>query len=158
QKSDLWAPAMGKESGVFREPGPIHPIEDEVAELRHRRVAKKLAAGQDSAQENCRIDRRHFGVEHAFAGFRIGKGVKESAMVGELLPQKAEGHENPLQNCGRRNEPTLRANAESCQSEARRCNRGGVTLPIDVNVAPIFNHPSSGTALIPKKLESCTLD
>ena len=49
-----------------------------------------LAAGEDAAKQNRRVDRRNFRIPEPLARVDIGPVVEETAMVRQFLPQKAK--------------------------------------------------------------------
>src|SRR5260370_18345560 len=120
-------------------------------------MMEMLAAGKNPTEENCRIRRRHLGVEHALAGFGVGEVVENPAMVGELLPQKAEGGEDTLERSTGRDESPLVSNADSGKTEARRGNAGRNVPSLVVNVAAVLDHPGFWAGLLPEEKETCVL-
>src|ERR1039458_7319459 len=120
-------------------------------------MTEVLAAGKNSAQENSRIHRRHFRVEHAFSGFRVSEVVEKTAMVGHVFPEKTEGNDDALQCVGGGNEAPLLSYAESGKTEARRGNAGRNSWIVVVNVTAVLDHASFRVALFPEKKTSCNL-
>ena len=81
---------MGQQRGVFREPGPVHAVEDCMCEFDDVAILKVLAAGKDAAEQDRGIDGRDFGVPDSFAGIDVGEVIEESAMRRQLPPKKYE--------------------------------------------------------------------
>ena len=116
-----------------------------------------LAAGKNPTEENRRIHRRHLGVEHALPCFGVGEVVEKPAMVGQFLPQKAQGGEDTLQRSTGRDESPLVSNADSGKTEARRGNAGCNVPSLVVNVATVLDHPRFRAGLLPEEKKTCVL-
>src|ERR1700679_3025295 len=97
QEADFSGPAMRQQRSVFREPGPIDAAEETGCKFYYFRMAKVLAAGKDSAQQNGRVNGRNFGIPNSFPGVEVSKVVEESAMIRQLLPKEAKRGENAFQ-------------------------------------------------------------
>src|SRR5260370_41791357 len=87
-----------------------------------------LAASKNPAQQNSCIHRRHFGVEHALSGFGVGEMVEKSAVIGQFLPQKAQGGEDALQRIGGGDEVSLGSKAKSSKSQCGGSKGGARSL------------------------------
>src|ERR1017187_8825047 len=114
-------------------------------------MMKVLAAHENSAEQNRRIHRGHFGVEHALPGFGVGEVVEKPAVIGQLFPQKAQGGDDSLHRSAGGDEAPMFTNAESGKTEPRRSNAGGNVLIVVVNVTAVLHHPGFRAALLPEK-------
>ena len=89
-----------------------------------------LAAGKDSAQQNGSVDGGNFGIPNSFSSINVGKVVKKSAVVRQLLPQKPEGDKHAFQGIAARNQAALLSDAKSGQTKTGGGNAGYDSLII----------------------------
>ena len=123
---------MGKKAGVFRKPGPIDAIEDGMREFIDVFVLKVLSAGQDSAEQNRRVNGRDLGVPHSLASVEVGKVKKESAVRRQLVPQVRQGLHNAQSRFSMADKAALITDADGRKSKTRRCNTGSETGVFDM--------------------------
>ena len=90
-----------------------------------RLVVKMLAAGENAAEQYRGIDRRNLRVPHPFAGVDVGKVKEESAMCGQLVPQKRQALDYPQARLGMADEAALLSDANGRQAETGGCDTGG---------------------------------
>src|SRR5579872_2954692 len=120
-------------------------------------MLKVLPAGKNSAKQDCRIDRRYFGVPQPFASGQAGEVIEKSPMRGQLFPQKAQAVYNALARFCERNIPALFADAERGQSESSGCDTPHYIVIIRSDVASISHHPGLRIGLFPEIQEICLL-
>src|SRR5580704_9926136 len=103
---------MRQQRGVFRKPGPVHAIEDEIGQLSDSGMSEMLAAGEDSAEQDRGIDRRHLGIPNSFSRVDVREVIEETAMLRQFSPQKAKGGNRSFNRRIPGNETPLLSNAQ----------------------------------------------
>src|SRR5580700_8754715 len=98
-----------------------------------------LAAGQYSAKQDRRIDRRYLRVPHPLPGVDICEVIKESPMCGQLMPKKRQGLHDPRARCRLGDEATLLRNADCGQAKPRGSNTGSHAFVFYANVATVLD-------------------
>ena len=113
-----------------------------------------LTAGEDATKEDCRIHRRDFRVPNAFAGIDVGPVVKESSMVGKLLPERAKGGGHALDGLVTEDEPFLFSNAQGGETKTSCGDTGHYAIiGRGADVATVLHQPSRGIGLLPEVSE-----
>src|SRR6516164_2894246 len=64
------------------------------------RIAKMRAAGENAAQQDVRVHRRHFRIPNPFAGVDIGPVIQETTMMWKLMGKKIQGADDPQPSFG----------------------------------------------------------
>jgi len=116
-------------------------------------VAEVLLAGEDSAQQHGRIDRRYLGIPHPFTRVDIGEMVEKTAMRGQLVPQERQRLCDARAGIGAAHKTALFANADGRQGESRRGDAGHKAGILGYNVAAIFGQAGLGVRLLPEEEE-----
>ena len=116
-------------------------------------MAKVLAAGEDSAQQNGRVNGGNLGIPNSLSVINVGKVVEEAAMVRQLLPEEPKGGKNAFQRIAGGNEAALISDAKSGQTKPGGCNAGHDSFIIGADAAAVFHHPRFGAGLLPKITE-----
>lgn len=109
-----------------------------------------LPASKNSAKQDSRINRRHFGVPQPFAGSQAGEVIEKSSMRGQFFPQKAQAVHNALARFSERNISALFPDAERGQTESSGCDTPDEVVIIRSDVASISHHPGLRIGLFPE--------
>jgi len=75
-------------------------------------VAKMSAAGQDAAEQNGSVDRRHLGIPYPVSGVNVRPVIEEAAVMNEFTRKKFQGGDDSLASVGMRNEAALVTDAD----------------------------------------------
>ena len=148
---------MWQQRSIFRQPGPVDAVENQIGELRNVGMAEVLATTKHSAQQNGCIHGRNFRIPNPFAGVDIGEVVEESTVLRQLFPQESKGGENAFQRSFTGDEATLVTDAECGEAEPGCRDAGHDSLVIHVQVATIFHHAGFRAGLLPEVEEVSTL-
>ena len=154
QEADLRRPSMGQQCGVFREPGPVHAVENCMCQFDDVAILKVLAAGEDAAEQYCGVDRRDFGVPDSFAGIDVGEVIEESAMRRQLPPKKYERRDDAQARVLVGDVAALFCDADCGQAKTGggdACDHAGV---VDAHVAAVFDQSGLRIGLLPEEEET----
>src|ERR1700722_765004 len=110
-----------------------------------------LTAGQHSAQQHRRVDRRNFGVPDSFTCIDIREVIKESAMRGQLVKQKRESLDHAQARLGAANKPSLLANAKRSQSKTCRGDARHDARVFHLYIRAVLGQPRFRVRLLPEE-------
>src|SRR5271156_4240752 len=116
-----------------------------------------LPAGENSAKQDGCVDGRNFGIPQPFAGVYVGKVIEESPVVGQFLPQEAQGVQNARFGLSMRHIPALFSDTNSGQPETRSGNTAKFACDGIAGVTPVHYDAGFRMGLPPKILEACLL-
>ncbi len=117
-------------------------------------VVEIRPARQDSADEDGRIDRRDFGLEHPLAILKVEEVAKKAMRLRHASLNEAQGIHHALAELFLVFPAAMIRNAQTAQAEARCGDAGHVAGVSPVSLAAIFDQPGVGIGLVPKKLEA----
>jgi len=125
--------------------------------LRNCFVVKMLAAGEDAAKKDGGINGRYLRIPHSFAGVDIGEVIEESAMRGQLVPQKGQALENAFARLRMTDKSAHFSDTDGCKAEAGGRDTGGCAGVFGTNVAAILDQSGGGICLFPEEEEAGVL-
>src|SRR5216684_3458136 len=154
QKAELGGPAVRQQRSVLGEPAPIHTIEDLVCQKSDFGMfLEVLPAGENSAEQDGRVDGGDFGIPDALASINVGEVVEKPSMRGHFFPEEAQSRQNAVSRLRKRNKPALLSDAEGGQAKSRSRNTADIGVIIDQHIASILNQPSLRACLFPEILK-----
>jgi len=86
------------------------------------------SAGENTTQQDGRVDRRDFGIPNSLAGVDVSEVVEKSPMGRHLFPEEAQSRQNPIPRIGRCNEFPLFPDTKSGQPKS--CCRNTATIEL----------------------------
>src|ERR1700733_5585265 len=113
-------------------------------------IFKVLAAGEDAAKQNRRIDGRDLRVPQSFAGIDVGKVIEESAMRGQSSPKKGEGRQHAQASVLEGDKAALFCNADGGQAETGGGDAAHHTRVVDARVAAVLDQAGLRVGLLPE--------
>src|SRR5271155_3574001 len=132
----------------------MHAVENFVRQLADLRVLEVLAASENSAKQNGGVNRGEFGLPEALAGIDVGPMVEKSALVGQLLPEKAQRVDHAFAGERERDIAALFADAQRGQAESGGGDAADHTVVGGAHIAAVLHHSGAGIGLIPEKLKN----
>src|SRR3984893_2580610 len=109
------------------------------------------AAGQDSADEDRRIDGRDFGLEHALAILKIEKVAEETMCLGHARFDKAEGVSHAIADLLFVFPAAKVGNAQAGEAKSGCGDAGDVARVRSAGLAAILDQTRVGIGLVPEK-------
>src|ERR1700733_11589563 len=122
-----------------------------MCQLNNVAIVEMPAAGEYSAKQDGRIDRRYFRVPDSLPGIDVGEVIVESAMRWQRSPKEGERCYHPQARVLVGDEPALFGNAYRSQAEPGRGNAGHDTRISGACVAAVFNQAGLRAGLLPEK-------
>src|ERR1700728_415971 len=113
-------------------------------------IFKVLAAGEDAAKQDRRIDGRDLRVPQSFAGIDVGKVIEESAMRGQSSPKKGEGRQHTQTSVLLRDKAAFFRDADGGQSKACGGDAAHQTGVVSTRVAAVLDQAGLGIGLLPE--------
>src|SRR5436309_6128528 len=89
-ESRLWVPAHGEHIAAVQHPGPVDTLVDFRGKVLDFGIGEMLAGGEDSAEQQRRINGRDFALPLTLAAIHINEVVVETVLVRKLLPDESE--------------------------------------------------------------------
>src|SRR5580704_1797066 len=102
-------------------------------------IVKVLAAGEDAAKQDRRIDGRDLRVPQSLAGIDVGKVIEEAAMRGQSSPKKGEGRQHAQASVLARDKAALFCNADGGQAKTGGSDAAHHPGVVDARVAAILD-------------------
>src|SRR5690348_5206276 len=84
--------------------------------------------------------------------------VKEAAVIGQSLPEKAECRQHACPQLTGRKIPAFICDAQRSQTETSRGNTGHCSLVVSVHSEAVPDQPGFGVSLLPEEEEIGVLD
>ena len=156
-ESKFRRPSVRKQACIFRKPGPVHAIEDGMGQLVDVFVLKMLAAGQHAAEQNRGIDRRDLRIPHSLAGVDIREVIEESAMRGQLVPEKRQALDDAQPRVRVADKAALFGDANCRQAEAGGGDAGAEARVLGANIAAVLDQARLRIGLLPEEQEAGVL-
>src|SRR5271170_1700035 len=113
-------------------------------------VFKVLAAGEDAAKQDRRIDGRDLRVPQSLAGIDVGEVIEESAMRGQGSPKKGEGRQHAQASVLVRDKAALVCNADGGKAKTGGGDAAHHPGVVGARVAAVLDQAGLRIGLLPE--------
>ena len=128
EEACLGIPAHGESFAAVEHPGPVDAVVELGGEVGDLWVVEVGADGEDTAEEDGRVDRGDFDIDEGSAGFDVAEVIEEAVFVRHLVEMKVECGDDLLFDASGVEVSALVGDAESAETVASGGDAGGEVL------------------------------